>query len=233
MSLVEKINNANALGRGNLAEKGVIVDETATTYEIMSKIADVSGGGGVEPLDHTVTFTVDGEPYEIVSVINGNSVNAPATEPTSENGTFVEWQLNGEKVTFPYFLENDVEFNAMFQNVRNEIEIKTAGALVCTVFGTKTNNETAIYGYYKTSTLAIPILIGKTSESIKTSSTRSQSTIAYNGETWYYQYVNWQIAKENEIKDGVVQPYFIGSGSSVSEHSAMAKKLLDYYFIIN
>jgi hypothetical protein len=184
-------------------------------------------------LDNTVTFIVDGKPYEIVSVTNGNSVNAPATEPKSENGTFIEWQLNGGKVTFPYPLENDVELNAMFQSVRNEIEINTAGALVCTALGTKTNNETAIYGYYKTSTLAVPILIGKTSESIKTSITQSKSTITYNGETWYFQYVNHQIAKENEIKDGVVQPYFIGSGSTLSERSTMAKKLLDYYFMVN
>ena len=43
-----KLLNANALGRTNLAEKGVELPETATTYEIMRKIAEiVSGGGGV------------------------------------------------------------------------------------------------------------------------------------------------------------------------------------------
>ena len=42
-----KLLNANALGRTNLSEKGVELPGTATTYDIMSKIAEiVSGGGG-------------------------------------------------------------------------------------------------------------------------------------------------------------------------------------------
>ena len=42
--LKTQIENANALGRMNLSEKGVTVEETATTYDIMSKIAEISGG---------------------------------------------------------------------------------------------------------------------------------------------------------------------------------------------
>ena len=38
------IQNANTLGRQNLVNKGVEIPETATTYEIMSKIAEISGG---------------------------------------------------------------------------------------------------------------------------------------------------------------------------------------------
>lgn len=38
------IENANALGRQNLRDKGVNVEDTATTYEIMSKIADITAG---------------------------------------------------------------------------------------------------------------------------------------------------------------------------------------------
>lgn len=41
-----QIETANALGRSNLAEKGVALPEGATTYEIMERIADVSAGGG-------------------------------------------------------------------------------------------------------------------------------------------------------------------------------------------
>lgn len=59
-----KLLNANALGRTNLSEKGVELSATATTYEIMSKIAEiVSGGGGVTytsivyNTDNTVTLT--------------------------------------------------------------------------------------------------------------------------------------------------------------------------------
>ena len=40
-----QIQNANALGRQNLTEKGVTIPENATSYEIMKSIADVSGGG--------------------------------------------------------------------------------------------------------------------------------------------------------------------------------------------
>ena len=44
--LKTQIENANALGRTNLSEKGVTVEETATTYEIMRKISEIVGGGG-------------------------------------------------------------------------------------------------------------------------------------------------------------------------------------------
>lgn len=44
--LKTQIENANALGRTNLSEKGVELPETATTYEIMQGIGDVSSGGG-------------------------------------------------------------------------------------------------------------------------------------------------------------------------------------------
>lgn len=39
----EQIENANALGRQNLTEKGVTIPENATTYEIMKNIKNVSG----------------------------------------------------------------------------------------------------------------------------------------------------------------------------------------------
>jgi hypothetical protein len=67
MSLVEKINNANALGRQNLGDKGVSVPETATTYEIMQNIANIIVGGGSGDIvsftdityneDNTITLT--------------------------------------------------------------------------------------------------------------------------------------------------------------------------------
>lgn len=180
-----QIQNANALGRQNLTEKGVEVEATATTYDIMTAIAEISGGGGVqytditynedntitltdkdgvehamscnyedgkligvtydgkavkltydgdvlskvgktavdmanaqtsgiEPLDHTVTFMVDGEPYEVVSVKDGNSVNAPSGIPTSDEGNFDGWSLNGNTILFPYTPTEDVELIATF-----------------------------------------------------------------------------------------------------------------------
>lgn len=44
-AIIDAINTNNTLGRQNLRDKGVVVAENATTYEIMSAIADVSGGG--------------------------------------------------------------------------------------------------------------------------------------------------------------------------------------------
>ncbi len=59
--LKTQIENANALGRTNLADKGVELPETATTYEIMQGIGDVSSGGSqytsiVYNEDNTVTL---------------------------------------------------------------------------------------------------------------------------------------------------------------------------------
>ena len=66
-------------------------------------------------LDYVVTFVVDEEVYEAVNVKAGNSVNAPAAEPTSESGTFVSWQLDGKDVEFPYTPTADAELVALFE----------------------------------------------------------------------------------------------------------------------
>lgn len=66
-------------------------------------------------LDYTVTFTVGGAIYEIVSVKSGNSLNAPTVNPTGENGTFTAWQFNGETVTFPFTPTEDTELSAAFE----------------------------------------------------------------------------------------------------------------------
>ena len=63
----------------------------------------------------TVTFIVDGETYETVCVKIGHSVNAPAENPTSESGSFIAWQLDGEDVIFPYTPTGDTELTALFQ----------------------------------------------------------------------------------------------------------------------
>lgn len=49
-----QIENANALGIANLTEKGVTIPETATTYDIMKSIADVSGGGGTDEIENLI-----------------------------------------------------------------------------------------------------------------------------------------------------------------------------------
>lgn len=47
-----QIEDANALGRANLTEKGVTVEKTATTYEIMGKIADIVDGDSDSTIDY-------------------------------------------------------------------------------------------------------------------------------------------------------------------------------------
>lgn len=69
---------------------------------------------------HTVTFTVDGEPYEIVSVKAGNSVNAPSIEPRKENLVFIRWNDgNGDEVAFPFTPTEDTEIVAYFSTRSN------------------------------------------------------------------------------------------------------------------
>ncbi len=59
--LKSQIENANALGRQNLTDKGIEVNGTETTYQLMQMIADISGGGAsytsiVYNEDDTVTL---------------------------------------------------------------------------------------------------------------------------------------------------------------------------------
>jgi hypothetical protein len=82
-------------------------------------LSNVEDSGAL--LDYTVTFTVDGEPYEIVSVKNGNMVNAPATEPTSEGEIFTGWHLNDTKFDFTNPVENDVELVAKFGTIADTV----------------------------------------------------------------------------------------------------------------
>ena len=51
-----QIENANALGRQNLADKGVALPETATTYEIMQGIGNISSGGGASEGNYKEVF---------------------------------------------------------------------------------------------------------------------------------------------------------------------------------
>lgn len=128
----EQIQSANALGIANLTEKGVEISENATTYEIMSKIEEVSTG--LEALDHTVTFTVDDEPYQLASVKDGDSVNAPP-EPVKAGYLFTYWKdENGERVDLPFIPADDIELSAYFSQM-------------CTLLYNKANVSQADYPY--------------------------------------------------------------------------------------
>lgn len=78
-----------------------------------AKTSDVS-------LDNTVTFLAYGEPYEVVSVKNGNSVNSPATPPQSVKESFIGWHLDGKLQTMPFTPSGDVLLEAIFSSALNE-----------------------------------------------------------------------------------------------------------------
>lgn len=226
MSLKTQIENANALGRENLNAKGVSTDGTETTYEIMSKIADVSGGDN--SLDHTVTFMVDGEPYEIVSVKNGNSVNAPTTKPTSESGNVVKWLLDNQEVSFPYTPLNEVMIMAQFLKYHDEISATTKGVFLNSAYGTKSNDGWCILGYVDSSNYQgwkRIYCLSDTEKGCATSKfTGSASTISYNGKTYYYRQTS---GYEYVIDNGDVVPYRIGQADNETKDLT---KLLDYYY---
>lgn len=80
----------------------------------------LASGGVVSEkiLDHTVTFTIDGEPYEIVSVKAGNSVLKPYSSPEkSEEGLFCDkWKdSNGELISFPYVPTRNINLFGVWQ----------------------------------------------------------------------------------------------------------------------
>lgn len=94
--LKTQIENVNALGRTNLAEKGVELSATATTYEIMRGIGDVSSGGA----------DVDKEVISAVNVVNSTfktvkSINLinPELITTGYLGTNCVLKTNAGRIT--------------------------------------------------------------------------------------------------------------------------------------
>jgi hypothetical protein len=111
----DKSNKATEIEADNTDEqyasaKAVYNFGVAILAEVKKMLENVN----LNKLDNTVTFLTDGELYETMSVKQGNSINAPATEPTSEEGSFAGWQLNEETINFPYTPTSNIEVNALF-----------------------------------------------------------------------------------------------------------------------
>ena len=193
-------------------------------------LTNAKTNGGVS-LDHTVTFLADGEPYEVVSVRNGNSVNAPATRPISNSGVFVGWMLNNETIDFPYLFESDVELVAKFQTVRNEITVTKAGTNISTACGTKVNDGLAVLGYFYDlgGGQFRGLVIGRTEDDIQVQDSYGTNygveTITYNGEVWYYR--AYAINYSSGCTDGDTTPY---NAPSTYSNQEGALNTLDYYF---
>jgi hypothetical protein len=169
---------------------------------------DIENNAPITPLDHTVTFLVNGEVYEVLSVKDGNSVNAPATNPNQEGSFFYGWTIgeNTEEnlIKFPYTPTDNIELNCFFKTVHTEIELSAnewiayIGASYSLKDLKKLNDEWAILGCYYPYGVPAPILIGTTTTACRTSgyydndpyySTASlwtNGTVEYKGTIYYY-----------------------------------------------
>lgn len=147
--LKTQIENANALGRTNLSEKGVKLPETATTYEIMSKIAEISGGGGVEipakeEQEKTITITENGtteilpdtnKALSKVTVVTNVPVGVSENYAEVFNGLVNASFMNSNIDRIDFYIANPfTSHNNLFRNTRNLKYVK----------GINMSNSTAI-----------------------------------------------------------------------------------------
>jgi hypothetical protein len=162
-------------------------------------MVDVSNAkiAGFPPIDHTVTFLADGEPYEIVSVKNGNSVNAPATNPAKDDLVFIEWRDSGDKaIGFPFPITTDTQIFAHFIAVRVEIEYYDANTVLGTYgnddvkTNSKANNGWSILGIQHKDGFPCAILVGLTANECDmkgfSSSYYTRGSVEYNGVMYYF-----------------------------------------------
>ena len=194
----------------------------------------LSNGLAKEKLvDHTVTFLADGEPYEIVSVKNGNSVKEPDKPTPTGKTTWIDSLGNSQQ--FPFFPEENTLLTAQIQAARTEIEITEVGQAFYTA-GTysycKANDGWCIGGYYydTDNPCYCPLLVSNTEEGaaivrLGGSSHSAVNSFDYNGMTYYYseEYVSKTVP--------TMSAGYTENLGSFSKPKDAAIKLLDYYFM--
>ena len=73
------------------------------------------------------SFIVDGEAYQSGIAEELSHLDAPSTNPQKAGYDFVGWTVNGEILSFPYQVENCVEFLASFTPIEYEIKYELNG----------------------------------------------------------------------------------------------------------
>lgn len=118
--LKEQIENANALGVQNLSDKGVEISASATTYEIMSKIADVSGGG---TRYSNITYNEDGSIVLVDTDGNTHTITC-----TYEDEKLVSCTYDGDAIGLTYDEDRltrigdvEVDFSTLFVLLSNTV----------------------------------------------------------------------------------------------------------------
>lgn len=231
----EQIENANALGRQNLTDKGIDVNGTETTYQLMQMIANISGGSGVsytsityndddtitlidtDGTEHTMVCTYEGE--KLASVTYGDkeiSIGYEGEDLKSVGNTVID--LNGYWYT----------------PTRNEITCTTAGEVMpgnCT----KTNDGVAICGYClrELNSSYFACFVGETAESVQANNLRLEPTaIEYNGKTYYYS-SSEPFSSASYIKNawfiGTYEDGYVNTSRFYCNEKAVTR-LLDYYY---
>ncbi len=102
--LSERIAQANTLGRENLNAKGVTTDGTETTYQLMSKIADIQSGGSanvssviIPPvynelglLGKSVGLVLGNEYTVVIDILENDGTTRQETETVTAYQTVIE-----------------------------------------------------------------------------------------------------------------------------------------------
>jgi len=99
--LKQQIVTSNALGRTNLAEKGVELSETATTYEIMQNIANIKTRKSYADAICEY-FGIDKNTYPYIAVAvqdNGKTRIIYSNQPLSFNETKTYYHRSAGKTT--------------------------------------------------------------------------------------------------------------------------------------
>lgn len=104
--LTERIESINAFGRKILDDNGITTDGTETTYQLMGKIADISGEGNAkEEQEKVINITTNGttevlpdEGKTLSKVIINAYISA-----NNHNTSYMVW---GETLDFTYYSDN-------------------------------------------------------------------------------------------------------------------------------